>query len=115
MDEVSLKRLWSAIDLTEKLFKENTTPEDWSDNIIEGSKNLKTSLEYGNYVNWLTNSTDFKVKHEIEFASCEEKILENHEYPDGYEEKYFKNGNDYVIHVKNNHFGKTQDDEKHPE
>ena len=116
MDGKALERLWHAIDFTEKLFKQNNTPEDWSDNIIKGSEKLKTPLEYGNYVNWLTNSNDFQVKHEIEFASVDDDILEKHEYPEGIEEIIHKNGNDYIIHVRNNHFGEpSQDDEKNPE
>ena len=119
MDEVQLKRLWAAIDKTEKLFQENGDPEDWSDNIVDGSKGLRSRLEWGNYIKWLHNSVDFEVEHDMEFADMEKcSILDEYEYPEQFETIEYKNGTDTVLHIKNNHFhqppsvSSSQDDEK---
>ena len=116
MDERQLKRLWNAIEKTEKLFLENGDPLDWSDNIVNGSKGLETKMEWGNYIQWLHNSDDFQVKNDIEFADLENcDIFDDYEYPSNFEQIEYKNGTDTVIHIKNNHFyepTQTQDDEK---
>ena len=115
MDELQLRRLWDAIDKTDKLFQDNSTPEDWSANILEGSKHLKSRLEWGNYIKWLHNNGEFEVEHDMKFADLENcKIFEEYDYPEHFETIEYKNGTDTVIHIKNNHFysPKPQDDEK---
>ena len=102
MDELSLKRLWAAIDKTEKLFKKRGSPEEWSINIQEGMEDLQTPLEFGNFIHWLHDSENYKVKHDIEFADYDKIDLP--ELHPSLEERYYTNGTDCIIHVRNNHF-----------
>ena len=106
MDDKQLKRLWEAIDLTDKLFKERNHAGDWCRNLEEGSRGLDSKLEYANYIMWLSNPDTFKVSHNVEFADMDEdnKYINQFTLPDNFTEKRYNNGTEQFVHIRNENF-----------
>ena len=106
MDDKQLKRLWDAIKLTDKLFKERTHAGDWCRNLEEGSRGLDSKLEYANYIMWLSNPHNFEVSHNVEFSDIDEdnKYINQFTLPDNFTEKRYNNGTEQFVHIRNENF-----------
>ena len=111
MDENDRRVLRQAFEQTEDNFRTHTASEDWADNIIKGSRGIKTVLQWRHYYTWLANPRGY----EESSVGEPERDLSKHliePYPSFMEEVRYQNGNETIIHVKNKQF---QGDEKVPD
>ena len=86
-----------AIKETTELFKTRGAAEDWSHNIITGSRSLKTDQEYTNYYAWLASPQTFDKNRNYK---AQTKVEKRPAVPDGYEEIIHKNGTESVVLVR---------------
>ena len=87
----------TAIKETTELFRKRGSAEDWSNNIIEGSRSLKTDQEYTNYYAWLASPQTFDKNKDYK---AQTKVEKRPAVPDGYEEIIHKNGTESVVEVR---------------
>jgi len=98
-----------AIDRLNTLLKERNSPEWWSDNIIDASKDLKKKKNWTKFYSYMSNPEAFD--HTVEHKTIEEVDEKpDLEYPDELEEIRYMNGPDTIIHVK-----RKVDDEEYDE
>ena len=100
----------TAIRETTALFKRRSTPEDWAQNIIDGSRSVKTPEDWTHYYAWLANPSNYNPQKKLRVA----EIVDIKPYPPGFEEVRYPNGPDVVIHVKNTRVQEEVEDEKSP-
>ncbi len=106
MDE----ELKTAIDRLNTLLKERNSPEWWSDNIIDASKDLKKKKNWTKFYAYMTNPANFDPRVDLKTISdCDEKA--NLYSPYEREAIEYKNVNDTLIHVRKKH----QPDSSSPE
>ena len=90
-----------AINRTTKLFKNRRTARDWSDNILQGSRNLTTPNVWKHYYAWLANPTNYSEEDTDNLSIEEYTPACIAPYPDGMKVTSFKNGNETIIRVSN--------------
>ena len=91
-----------SVRMTTELFKNNRTTEDWADNLIKGSRSLKTGNSWKHYYAWLANPTKYNEEEVNKLATCGEEpqaVIED--YPDCMKVETFQNGIETIIHVRN--------------
>ena len=111
-----VKNVLEAIEKTRELFIRRNSDLDWQRNLVEGSANLKSPMEFGNFYKWLACPEKFKMekdrsKFEFGFSDQDKKMWEDYKYPDGMYEKVTMNGNQTQIHVTRMQI-QDDDDEK---
>jgi len=108
--------LHGAFERTKDLFKRRNTSEDWALNLVEGSKDLTTPLQWTHYYTFLANPNGYK-EEEVCLKTAEEEYANNPNlippYEDCFEVTEYKNGNETIIYVKNKnlHPPKEEDEE----
>ena len=109
MNQCEVDELAEAIEKTKDFFKRRTHDTDWSRNIEEGSKGLKTKQQWGRFYKWMSNPTHFDIRENVEYMDCDE--FNPPPYEEGMKVETFKNGPDLLIRVTNTK-DSVQDDEK---
>ena len=100
-----------AIRETEALFRAHTTAEDWSNNIIVGSRSVKTPEQWTHFYAYLASPTTYDSTRVYKPVSQEEHdAFERPPLHKGLQEKIYKNGLDTIIHVV-----RKKDDEEEKE
>ena len=99
------------------LFKKRNTSEDWSRNLVEGSRGLRTRLQWKHFYAFLANPRGYDEK-----LVCRETAEAEHHagpcitpYPPCYEVHEYQNGNETIIHVRNKELYPEECDEKKSE
>ena len=91
-----------AIDKLTELFKKNTSPDCWADNLIKASKNLKAPRDWTLFYSYITNPREFDANKIIKTIGEMQELPEIPPYEDCLEVHEFKNGPmETTIHVKN--------------
>ena len=91
-----------AIDKLTQLFKENTSPDSWADNLIKASKNLKNKRDWTLFYSYITNPREFDPEKEIKTLEDMDTIPDIPDYEPCLEVHEYQNGPREVrIHVKN--------------
>jgi len=84
--------LQACFEKTKKLFETKRQPEDWADNIIQGSSGLKTKLQWKHFYTWLANPNNYDEENTSNLT-IEPQILENIEpYPEHMVVETYQNG-----------------------
>ena len=98
-----------------KLFKARTASECWSDNIVEGSRGIKTKLQWRHFYAWLANPDGYNEEDVVApMEGLTAAVIEP--YPQGMLEQRYENGTETIIHVKNTElYTNEQEEEKVPE
>ena len=114
MNPVERATLHRCFAKTKELFQKNKQSESWSHNLIHGTRELTTPLQWKHMYVWLANPRGYdegKV-HSMEIDTTPPRI---DPYPEEMNVNTFQNGHETIIHVKNPMWYETQDDEKIPE
>jgi hypothetical protein len=91
-----------AIDKLTQLFKENTSPDCWADNLIKASAHLKDKRDWTLFYSYITNPRDFDPNQEIKTLEDMEILPKIPDYESCLEVHTYNNGPREVrIHVKN--------------
>ena len=112
MNSAERKNLQRCFAKTQGLFSTRKQSESWADNIIDGSKELKTPREWKHFYVWLANPRGYDEERteKMEIAS-EAPCIEP--YDDCMKVETFQNGSETIINVINPGWGQSnQDDEK---
>ena len=100
---------------TKELFQRKTQSEDWAENIITGSQGLTTQRQWKHYYVWLANPKNYD-EERTERMEIDNTPPQIDPYPQGMKVETFQNGPcETIIHVKNPHWNKRNDEEKVPE
>ena len=105
----------TAIRETTDLFKKHTLAEDWSDNIMKGSRSLKTSQQWTNYYAWLASPSTYCP--ERIYKPISDKQIKEYTDPEldkRLAEMVYKNGTETIIHIKKR-TSEESEDEKNPD
>ena len=89
-----------AIRDTEALFRAHTSAEDWSNNIVNGSRSLKTPEQWTHFYAYLASPTTYDSNRTYKAVS--QKEYDDYVRPPlhkGLRETIFKNGTETIIHV----------------
>jgi len=101
-----------AIAETTDLFKRRSQAEDWSRNLIEGSRELKTPHQWKHFYTWLANPNQYNEEetNKMEIATEAAKI---EPYDSCMRTETFQNGPcETIINVINTSGHSEQDEEK---
>ena len=91
-----------AIDKLTELFKKNTSPECWSDNLIKASSHLKDPKDWTLFYSYITNPRDFDPNKKIKTLNDMKTLPPIPKYEDCLEVHEYRNGpREILIHVKN--------------
>ena len=97
---------------TKGLFQRRTQSEDWAENIIDGSKELKTPREWKHFYAWLANPNKYD-EEATEKLVIDNTMTEIESYPKHMVVETYQNGPcETIIHVTNPTLYSQQDDEK---
>ena len=103
--------LHRCLNKTKGLFERRTRSEDWSHNLIEGSRGLTTATQWKHFYVWLANPNQYN-EDAVEKLEIDNSLTKIEEYADCMEVHTFQNGPcEQIIHVKNPAFY-TNEDEK---
>ena len=95
----------TAIRETTELFRTRGTAEDWSNNIIEGSRSVKSDQEWTNYYAWLASPSTYDSKRD--YKAQKQTPYVQPELPKGMKETVYVNGTERFVHVT-----RVEEDEK---
>ena len=110
--------MWKeAIEKLKRMFRENRRPEDWADNLMKASSQLKDPEDWKKFYSYITNPKEFDPNKYVKTLGDLEKIPTIPPYEDGMEVKTWTNGPmETKIHVRNTkYYNTTEDDEKKEE
>ena len=94
------------------MFMKNNMAQDWSTNIIEGSKALRTPTQWKHYYVWLANPNNYN-EEEANLLEIDQNPPLIEPYPECMKVETFQNGNETIVSVTNPTLYPTQaDDEK---
>ena len=97
---------------TKDLFTRKNQSEDWSHNLIEGSKGLRTPSQWKHYYAWLANPNNYN-EDEVASLKIDNSLTEIEPYDSCMVVETFENGPcETIINVKNRTLYGKQDDEK---
>ena len=114
MNQNERKILHSCFAKTLDLFQQRKQAESWSENLLDGSRQLTTPVQWKHYYVWLAQPSKYCEadvdKMEIDTVPCEIEP-----YPQGLEVETLKNGNyETFVRVRNPKWYTTTE-EKTPE
>ena len=98
-----------AIRETNALFQRRRDPTFWAANLLEGSRSLKTALQWTHYYAWVSNPQNYNPDHKYIPMDRDEEVVYDH-HPDMKPITYH-NGTEAIIHFKNMGIS-DEDDEK---
>ena len=95
------KILHACFEKTKNLFIKRNSAEDWSHNIIEGSRELKTALQWKHFYVWMANPNNYDEEEASKLSVPTEPVV-----LDGYDAcmrvDTFQNGPcETIVHVIN--------------
>ena len=94
---------------TLNLFKQKKMAEQWSQNIIDGSKLLTTPLQWKHFYCWLANPHGYNEK-EVDSLPVDTEPPVIEPYAECMHVETFVNGNETQIHVTNTRFNDENDE-----
>ena len=101
----------TAIRETHALFKRRNSAEDWAQNLIDGSRTVKTPEQWTKYYAFIANPQNYDPNHEYKVAP----LVKPGSYPAGQKEVRYQNGPDEYIYVTNvTTAANDEEDEKNP-
>jgi hypothetical protein len=110
-----------AIERIKTLFKVNKDPSFWSHNITESSKLCRTEMDWKHFYAYITNPSGYNPEHIEQMKTLGDLPANETEgcikpLPEYMVEDVYKNGDETVIHTRNNATSPTSiptsDDEK---
>ena len=109
MNPAEREILHACFEKTKEMFQTKNRAEDWSDNIIEGSRFLKTKLQWKHFYSWLANPTGYSEKETDLLPTSSEKF-EIPQYPDNMRVQYYPNGSETIVCVTNPIYDSSEDE-----
>lgn len=113
MNTVERATLHRCFEKTKELFSTHKHSESWSHNLIEGTRELSTPLQWKHMYVWLANPLGYD-ETKVSNMVVDPNPPRIDPYPDQMSVNTFQNGNETIIHVKNPIWYKSED-EKPPE
>ena len=106
----------NAIEKLQCMFKQNTDPSFWSHNIIESSKLCRNDNDWKHFYAFMLNPQTYN-KDKVDVSRTMNDIPEEmldpiKSLPEQMVEHVFKNGDETIIHTKNEEKMPEEDDEK---
>ena len=99
---------------TKELFMTNKHSESWSHNLIDGTKELTTPLQWKHMYVWLANPRNYD-EGKVDSMEIDTSPPQIDPYPEQMQVNTFQNGLDTIIHVKNSNWRGEDSDEKQME
>ena len=106
----------NAIEKLQRMFQQNTDPSFWSHNIIESSKLCRNDNDWKHFYAFMLNPQTYN-KDKVDVARTMNDLSDDmldqiKPLPDKMVEHVFKNGDETIIHTKNEEKMPEEDDEK---
>ena len=100
MNPSEREELHRCFSKTKKLFKRKRGSESWADNLIEGTKGLKTPLQWKHMYTWLANPRGYN-EAETDSLPIDNSTGHIKPYPSHMKVETFQNGAETIVRVIN--------------